>query len=70
MEENHSRRDLEKEEYRHQCSTSGRICRARFEFVRRNGATRALADLRGGARDALSPGGPNSFIFMQFLAKI
>ena len=31
----------------------------------------SLADLRGGARDARPPpGGPNSFIFMQFLAKI
>ena len=31
----------------------------------------ALADLRGGARDACPPppGGPNSFIFMQFLPK-
>ena len=31
----------------------------------------ALADPRGGgARDARPPGGPNSFIFMQFSAKI
>ena len=29
----------------------------------------ALADLRGGARDA-PPRGPNSLIFMQFSAKI
>ena len=29
-----------------------------------------LADLRGGARDKRPPGGPNSFIFMQFSAKI
>ena len=29
-----------------------------------------LADLRGGARDAPPPGGPNSFIFMQFSANI
>ena len=30
----------------------------------------SLADPRGGARDARPPpGGPNSFIFMQFLAK-
>ena len=29
----------------------------------------ALADLRGGARDA-PPQGPNSFIFMQFSVKI
>ena len=28
-----------------------------------------VADLRGGARDARPPGGPNSFIFMQFSAK-
>ena len=30
----------------------------------------ALADPRGGARDAPPPGGPNSFIFMQFSAKM
>ena len=30
----------------------------------------ALADPRGGTRDARPPGGPNSFIFMQFSAKI
>ena len=29
----------------------------------------ALADPRGGARDARPPGGPNSFIFMQFSEK-
>ena len=29
----------------------------------------ALADPRGGARDARPPWGPNSFIFMQFSAK-
>ena len=31
---------------------------------------KSLADLRGGARDARPPGGPNSFIFMQFSAKM
>ena len=31
--------------------------------------TQPVADLRGGARDARPPGGPNSFIFMQFSAK-
>ena len=35
------------------------------------GIHQTLADLRGGARDARpSPGGPNSFIFMQFSANI
>ena len=29
----------------------------------------AVADLRGGARDARPPAGPNSFNFMQFLGK-
>ena len=29
-----------------------------------------LADPRGGTRDVCPPGGPNSFNFMQFLAKI
>ena len=28
-----------------------------------------LADLRGSARNAPCPGGPNSFIFMQFFGK-
>ena len=32
-------------------------------------AGKSLADPRGGTRDACPPGGPNSFIFMQFLAK-
>ena len=34
-----------------------------------SGEVLPLADPRGGARDARPPGGPNSFIFMQFLAK-
>ena len=31
---------------------------------------RIIGGSKGGARDACPPGGPNSFIFMQFLAKI
>ena len=45
-----------------------------FNWYRRPGGNctfchYALADPRGGARDAPPPGGPNSFIFMQFSAK-
>ena len=44
------------------------ICIANLETVDGN-FKGALADLRGGARDARPPGGSNSFIFMQFSTK-
>ena len=53
------------------CDRSSKICKkSHFYFSKRENIIDIIGGSKGGARDAPPPGGPNSFIFMQFSAKI